>query len=165
MYKKIMVPLDGSKLAESVLPHVEGFIKSCEVSTLIFIRALRPEPIGTIGSYRTSEVDLGLIKENIKRVEEGKKASAEGYLAQVVDQFSNNSAVTFQTQVVFGDVAKSLIDYAEEYDIDLILIATHGRSGMSRWVRGSIADRILLASRIPVLMVQAPGTMGESREG
>ena len=47
-------------------------------------------------------------------------------------------------------------------DIDLILIATHGRSGVSRWVRGSIADRILRASSVPVLMVRAPGTMGES---
>jgi len=46
----------------------------------------------------------------------------------------------------------------------MILIATHGRSGVSRWVRGSIADRILRASRVPVLMVRAPGTMGEGKD-
>ena len=158
MYKKIMVPLDGSELAECVLPHVEGFIEKCPIKTITFIRALKPEPMMSRGSYATSEVNFKRIEENTKKIEEEKKSSAEGYLAQVTDRFSKYAAVTFQTKVIIGDVADSLIDYASENDIDLIIIATHGRSGISRWVRGSIADRILRASRIPVLMVRAPGT-------
>ena len=79
----------------------------------------------------------------------------------MVNRLGKHDEVKFQTEVIAGNVADSLIDYAEDNDIDLILIATHGRSGVSRWVRGSIADRILRASRIPVLMVRAPGTMGE----
>ncbi len=63
--------------------------------------------------------------------------------------------------VIVGEVADSLIDYSEANDIDLILIATHGRSEVSRWVRGSIADRILRASQIPVVMVRAPGTLND----
>ena len=63
-----------------------------------------------------------------------------------------------------GSVADKLIDYAEAHEVDMILMATHGRSGVSRWVRGSIADRILRASRVPVLMVRAPGTMGEGKD-
>ena len=63
-----------------------------------------------------------------------------------------------------GSVADKLIDYAEANEVDMILMATHGRSGVSRWVRGSIADRILRASRVPVLMVRAPGTMGEGKD-
>ena len=55
---------------------------------------------------------------------------------------------------------QSLADYVEASGIDLVLIATHGRSGISRWVRGSIADRILRSSRAPVLMVRADGQMG-----
>lgn len=158
MYKKIMVPLDGSELAECVLPHVEGFIENCRIKTIIFIRAVKPEPMLSRGSYTTGEVDFKRIEENTKKIEEEKKSSAEAYLAQVVDRFSRYATVTFQTKVTLGDVADRLIDYASQNDVDLILIATHGRSGISRWVRGSIADRILRASHIPVLMVRAPGT-------
>jgi nucleotide-binding universal stress UspA family protein len=57
-------------------------------------------------------------------------------------------------------VTENLIDYVEHHDIDLILIATHGRSGVTRWVRGSVADKILRASNIPVIMVRAPGSKG-----
>ena len=72
MYKKIMVPLDGSELAECVLPHVEGFIKSCEVSTMVFVRAVKPEPMFSQGSYMTGEVDVNMIEENTKRIEDEK---------------------------------------------------------------------------------------------
>ncbi len=158
MYRKILVPLDGSELAECVFPHIEGFIENCQVRTIIFIRAIKPDPMMSRGAYTTSEVDFKRIEENMKKIEAEKKSSAEGYLAQVADRFRKYATVTIRTKVVVGDVADSLIDYASENDIDLILIATHGRSGVSRWVRGSIADRILRASRIPVLMVRAPGT-------
>jgi nucleotide-binding universal stress UspA family protein len=65
--------------------------------------------------------------------------------------------------VLSGREAESLVDFVEANGIEMIIIATHGRSGVSRWVRGSIADRILRASRVPVLMVRAPGTMSEGR--
>jgi len=160
MYKKIMVPLDGSELAECVLPHVEGFIASCQVSTIVFVRAVKPEPMVSRGAYATGEVDLTVIEENTQRIEAEKKSSAKNYLDQVVGRLKHDG-VEFQTEVIVGTVAESLIDYTEANNIDMILIATHGRSGVSRWVRGSIADRILRGSSIPVLMVRAPGTMAE----
>jgi nucleotide-binding universal stress UspA family protein len=72
--------------------------------------------------------------------------------------------VKFQTKVLAGKAADSLIDYSEANDIDLILMATHGRSGVGRWIRGSMADRILRASRAPVLMVRAPGARSERKD-
>ena len=69
-----------------------------------------------------------------------------------------------QTVVVVGKVADTLVDCTEANNNDLILIATHGRSGVSRWVRGSIADRILRAASIPVLMVRAPGTASDKND-
>ena len=108
MYKKIMVPLDGSELAECVLPHVEGFIKNCEVSTMVFVRAVKPEPMFSQGSYMTSEVDLEKIRENTKRNEEEKKSSAEQYLKQVVNRLGKHDEVKFQTEVIAGNVAESL---------------------------------------------------------
>ena len=160
MYQKIMVPLDGSELAECVLPHVEGFIQNCQVSTIVFVRAVKPEPTVARGAYTSGEVDLSVIEENTKRIEEEKKATAKNYLDEVASRLKGDG-VAFETEVLIGTVAESLIDYTEANNVDMILIATHGRSGVSRWVRGSIADRILRGSSIPVLMVRAPGTMGE----
>lgn len=64
-------------------------------------------------------------------------------------------------EVLVGGVAESLADYTETKGIDLIVIATHGRSGISRWVRGSIADRVLRFSPVPVLMDRANGSMSQ----
>ena len=163
MYTKIMVPLDGSELAECVLPHVETFIAGCQVSTIVFVRVIELGQITFGGSYAATEADIMTIEANAKRIEEERKSSTEEYLKEVVSRFKQDG-VKFQTEVIAGKVADTLVDYTEANNIDLILIATHGRSGVSRWVRGSIADRILRASRVPVLMVRAPGTMSESKD-
>jgi nucleotide-binding universal stress UspA family protein len=161
MLKKIMVPLDGSELAECVLPHVEGFIESCRVGTIVFVRAIEPDPMSFRESYAIPEVDLEKIEAYTKKIEEERKSSAGKYLNDVVDRL-RQEGIEYHTEVIVGEVADSLMDYSESNDVDLILIATHGRSGISRWVRGSIADRILRASQIPVLMVRAPETKSES---
>ena len=67
------------------------------------------------------------------------------------------------TSVLVGPVADKLVDYVDANEIDLVLIATHGRSGISRWVRGSIADRVLRSARAPVLMVRAAGSMSDEK--
>ncbi len=61
----------------------------------------------------------------------------------------------FKAEVLVGQVADRLVDYIDANKIDLVLIATHGRSGISRWVRGSVADKVLRSSHAPVLMVRA----------
>ena len=162
MYQKIMVPLDGSELAECVLPHVTTFISGCQVNTLVFVRVIEPATLTYRGAYVTSKDDLDKIETNTRRVEEERKKQAAEYLQGVVSRLKSDG-VKYQTEVLSGKVAESLVDYVEANNIDMIIIATHGRSGVSRWVRGSIADRILRASRVPVLMVRAPGTMSESR--
>ena len=163
MYKKIMVPLDGSELAECVLPHVKSFIAGCQVGTIILTRVVEAAPLSYRSAYVTDEFDLTKIEDQTNKIEEKRKSSAEEYLKEMVNRIEQEGVV-LQTEVIVGKVADSLVDFAESNDIDLILIATHGRSGVSRWVRGSIADRILRASRIPVLMVRAPGTMGEGKD-
>lgn len=162
MFTKIMVPLDGSELAECVLPHVEAFISGCQVNTIVFVRVIAPTPMSSRGTYVTSKEDLEKIEASTKRIEEDRKSAAAEYLKQVVSQLKPDS-VELKTEVIVGGVAEILVDYTEENDVDLILIATHGRSGVSRWVRGSIADRILRAAKVPVLMVRAPGTFQESK--
>lgn len=151
MYEKIMVPLDGSELAECVLPHVEGFIKGCHVSNVVFVRVVEPitAPVGNVYVGR----------EESRERESTRKSAVKDYLNQIVDRLKHEGTELY-SEVLVGRVADSLADYTEKNDIDLILIATHGRSGVTRWVRGSIADKILRYSNVPVLMVRTPGTKG-----
>ena len=153
MYKKIMVPLDGSQLAECVLPHVEAFVQSFSLSKVALVRVVEPEDLP---AYRVEGNILSQVK--LDR-ESGRKTAAEDYLAHVGRKLKHGET-PLHTEVLIGRVPESLIDYAEQKDIDLIVIATHGRSGVTRWVRGSVADKILRSANVPVLMVRAPGTKG-----
>ena len=152
MYKKIMVPLDGSELAECVLPHVEAFIEGCQVNHFVFVRVVEPAAAFYSGDYPISP-------EVMQERETAGEKIASDYLDQIVSRLEHKNAELY-SEVLVGNVADSLADYSENNEFDLILIATHGRSGVSRWVRGSIADKVLRSSRIPVLMVRAPGSEG-----
>jgi nucleotide-binding universal stress UspA family protein len=148
MYQKILVPLDGSELAECVLPHVEVLARGCQAKSVAFIRAIEPfhQPAG----------DYLFDLEQITRIDAGNKLAAEAYLEKISSKVSlTGTAVA--TVFKFGQPGEILVDYAAQNQVDLIVIATHGRSGVSRWIWGSVADRILRAACVPVLMVRAPG--------
>ena len=156
MYKKIMVPLDGSELAECVLDHVEIFIKECKVDKVVFIRMVEPFTF----PFAASEPSPVLKEiEKMNKMDEMRRSKAEEYLKQVADRFKNENT-QIHTKAMIGSVPEGLIEYMGESRIDLVIMATHGRSGVSRWVRGSVADRVLRASFVPVLLVRAPGTTG-----
>ncbi len=152
MYKKILVPLDGSELAECVLPHVESIVKGCGVETVAFVRVVEPIHIPIIGGegYISSTDDW-------KRMESESRAAAQNYLNQLMDRVKYNG-INVEPEVLDGGRAPDMIaDYASKSEVALIIIATHGRSGASRWVWGSVADRILRSACVPVLMIRAPG--------
>ena len=148
MYNTIMVPLDGSELAECVLPHVEAFIAGCQVQSIVLVRVVEP-----VTQIIGAEYAINL--EDLQERESARKSAAKEYLDNVVKRLEK-TGVQIRTEVIEGRVADSLADYADKHKFDLILIATHGRSGVSRWVWGSVADRILHAATIPILMVRAP---------
>ena len=152
MYKKIMVPLDGSEVAECVLPHVEGFIKGYHVTNVVLVRVVGPP-----AAFHYGEVTIS--PEIYEETESARKSAAKDYLDQIKNRLKHEGT-ELHLEVLVGRITESLIDYAENNDIDLILIATHGRSGVTRWVRGSVADKILRSANVPVLMVRAPGTKG-----
>jgi nucleotide-binding universal stress UspA family protein len=157
MYQKIMVPLDGSQLAECVLPHVESIVRGCGSAHVTFIRVVEPVriPMGT-------EIDgaAAFSAQEAQRVQEGvdseNRTIAEEYLTRIAGR-NRYPGAEVETRIVMGRAAETLAKYAEENRIDLIVIATHGLSGISRWVWGSVADRVLRAACVPVLMVRAPG--------
>ena len=150
MYKKIMVPLDGSKLAECVFPHVESLVKGGQVAELVFVRIVEPYSFSLMSGEEVPKPDdIGLFDVETK-------AAAEKYVQTVADRAESNG-VTVWGEVPIGRPSVKLAEYANTGGFDLVVIATHGRSGVSRWVLGSVADRLLRAVCVPILMVRAPG--------
>jgi nucleotide-binding universal stress UspA family protein len=150
MYKKILVPLDGSKLAECVLTHVEALAKGCQVAEVEFVQVYAPFQIPP----GTEPVPLKLAE--IAEISAQEKKATEDYIRQVVEQFDPGPA-KLKGVVLSGPVMETLTDYIAKNDIDLVVMATHGSSGISRWVWGSVTDRLLRSSCAPLLMVRAPG--------
>ena len=153
MYKKIMVPLDGSKLAECVFPHLETIIKGCESPEVIVVQAVEPLSV----PYGREVLQFTSL-EQVKAFETHQKVEAEKYLKEIVARLEK-TGVNVKADVIYGKAGESLSDYATKNDVDLVIIATHGRSGISRWVWGSVADRLVRSVCVPVLMVRAPGSV------
>ena len=157
MYKKILVPMDGSELAECVLPHVESIAKGCGAGSVVFARVVEPAtaPYGAMGDGGAviTQQDTARMRADIDATH---KNETEHYLNQLVSR-QKYEGVKVQSILIIGKTADSVAEYATKNDVDLIIIATHGRSGISRWVWGSVADRILRSACVPVLMVRAPG--------
>ena len=151
MYKKILVPVDGSELAECVLPHVASIAKGCGAQTIVFVRAIEPVQM-------MADADGGgsFTNEDIKDIAKETRDNTENYLSQLVER-TKHYGVNIQSEGLFGKAAEVIADYATNNEVDLIVISTHGRSGVSRWVWGSVANRILRSACVPVMMIRAPG--------
>jgi len=148
MYKKILVPLDGSELAECVLPHVESIAKGCGVETVVLLRV--------INTYVPSAVEAYFPEDQKKEMDKKAEVAAGTYLDEIGARIKLDG-VNLQKQTITGRPGDVIGEYASKNGVDLITIATHGRSGVSRWAWGSVADRLLRSSCVPVLMVRAPG--------
>ncbi|MDD5127337.1 MAG: universal stress protein [Dehalococcoidales bacterium] len=154
MYNKILVPLDGSKLGEAVVPFVNEIISGAKESRKIEIKLLqvvpseRDEIIQGVGSY----VHIPYTREEMEQI----KRSAVAYLDKVGGELKKSPNVTVTSLVKFGnDPAGEILKASDELNIDLVTISTHGRSGISRWAFGSVADKILRGGKTPVFMVRA----------
>ena len=147
MYQTLMVPLDGSELAECVLHHVEDLAQGGQVQKVILSQVIVPLFPHSGYTY------IG--EKQIKEIEKIHQTAAKEYLQEVAARLMLSPETKLETQVLYGDAAETLSDFAKRSEVDLIVIATHGRSGVGRWVMGSVADRILRSSGAPVLMVRA----------
>ena len=162
MYKRILIPLDGSKLAECALPHAEELAKGCgtEEVTLISVteqvrgRTRAPEAMEV---YNATD-DPGVQKAGSEiTVTFGKKErQAQRYLGRIAKRLEAKG-VKVRTEILSWPPAESIASYAEHNGADIIVMSSHGRSGPSRWAHGSVADKVLRLNCVPVLMVRAPG--------
>ena len=141
MYKKILVPLDGSKLAKKALDEAEKLAKTFD-SEIILIQVVHFLPI-----YGSPELVTPLI------VDEKQKESAEKYLTNLTEELKKRGLKATCAVRTGQQVAVEIIDFAKESGIELIVMCTHGRSGITRWVLGSVAHKVLTRAETPILLI------------
>jgi len=147
MYKTILVPLDGSKRAESILPHVENLARIFK-SKVIFFVAIEP-----VLMLAYNEI-IGM-SEFIEKNDYLKEDSA-AYLDSLQKQFSQKG-IKVRTLIDHGPVVKAIVDAAERENADLVAMASHGRTGLSRTFYGSIAAGVLQRIDRPLLLIRSRG--------
>lgn len=145
MYKKILVPLDGSKRAERILPYVEELAKKFG-SHLVLLQVIEPSVV------LAAPYDMGHYYDitQIERVTE----EAKEYLRGLQGEFLAKGIET-ETIVDNGPVVTCILEEAVRKDVDLIAMASHGRSGLARAFYGSVAAGMLHQADRPLLLIRA----------
>jgi len=145
MYKVILVPLDGSERAEAILPHVDDLAR-CYRAKVVFLQVVEPEPL-LIGP----DVVYPIVNQEMM---EGRTQAAEAYLAKRSAEFQERG-IKVETRVAHGPVVEEIINRAERSKADLIAMASHGRTGLSRVFYGSVAAGVLNKVDRPLFLVRS----------
>jgi nucleotide-binding universal stress UspA family protein len=162
MYKRILVALDGSELAERILPHVEALGRALG-STLIVLRATTPpEKIIAELNAGTMLPAAGII-DPVPFID-AEREEVDAYLARIADRL-RGSGLTVQTERPDRPAAAAILQSADEFDVDLIAMTSHGRTGLGRLVFGSVAGEVLHGATRPLLVVHVNDRADGSRSG
>lgn len=145
MFKKILVPLDGSTLAESALPYAISLADSYG-GELILLRVVPPTVMPAL-EYSMVSPDL------MASVRDEHIAGATAYL-KGIEEGDSTEGIPHRSLLSEGEVAETILGAIEEVGADSVVMATRGRSGIARWMLGSVADRIVRNSSVPVLLIR-----------
>ena len=141
MYKKILVPLDGSELAETVLPHAEALAKP-EGAEIVLLR-VTVTPNESLFSRNPA-----LATHIVKEMEDETDAYIKAEVSKLKDEGAKVTGITRN-----GPVPDIILAVAEETHADVIAMSTHGRTGVQRWLMGSVADKVVHHAHIPVMLI------------
>jgi nucleotide-binding universal stress UspA family protein len=131
MYERILVPVDGSETAEAILPFAEKVAGPLDAELVLL--------------HVVADAKGGYVFPN--------RAEAVKYLDSLADRLANKG-IRVRTGLGFGSLPEAILSAADKWNADLIAMATHARSGLSRLVVGSVAEAVLRAARVPVLMMR-----------
>ncbi len=147
MQGQIVVPLDGSRLAEKALPHAVALARTTNSGLTLLQVISIPQAMNPLawGAPPASTVSA---------IREGMLESANEYLRSITLRLGSDGTAA-QIEVLEGDAAEAIIVYAEQHpEVAMIVMATRGRSGLTRWVLGSIAEKVLEASPVPLTLIR-----------
>jgi len=169
MFRKILVPLDGSSLSEAVLPYVEQLISETNAEVTLLAVAESPAPIDKTTVEHSGVRDVVAAATAVEPTIEQTTIIREGetqpqaeqrirdeltaYLAERGRGLAATGTMTTHT-VLFGDPADRIVDYANQGRFDVIAMATHGYSGLRHLLAGSVTSRVLEQTGRPVLLVR-----------
>lgn len=146
MFTKILVPLDGSVLAESVLPTVTQLALDFK-ATIVLMRVHVPSYVPYLADTPYSLVEIS------RREEEECRTYLEATAVRL-----RNRGLTVDMLVHEGNPADAILDAVDVAQADLIAMTTHGRSGVGRWLLGSVADRVVHGAKVPILLTRGLAT-------
>ena len=143
MYKRALVPLDGSPIAEAIIPFILEIAGPLDME-VVLLRVVEPiPPIALEGSRHIEVEDVEL-----------RRTDAEEYLAPIAAEL-RNKGVRVERRVRRGNAVDQIVAAAREAGADLIAMSTHGRGGLGRLVFGSVAQAVLRQAEVPVFLMRA----------
>jgi len=146
MYNKILVPLDGSELAECTLSHLKAIALGCHVSDVVLLRVIEPLPSQTYAALAGGGTAI------IQQVEQERQEEAKKYIANKTEEIKKDG-INASPAIANGYAADEILKYSQNSGVDLIIMSTHGRGGISRLFLGSVTGKVLHSSAQPVLVV------------
>jgi len=152
-FRRILVPLDGSGLAEAAL--ARAVTLAGDDGTIMLLRAAEAH---TIPGADPTDAQVEVVRE------------AEEYLAGIAARLERQGGKKVETSVWYGPAASAIVEAARVRKADLIAMSTHGRSGLGRLILGSVAESVLRGTNIPILLLradeaplEAPGPAGHAK--
>jgi len=140
MYKKILVAVDGSKFAKNAVRHALSIAKSDNAELIALSVIDNTNYLGLSSKSSIFDVNDILTKESKKNLEEVKNIVGE--------------EISLKTDIAEGSPANEIINYVEENDIDLIIMGSSGKTGLEKFLLGSVADKVVKGSKTSVLIVR-----------
>jgi nucleotide-binding universal stress UspA family protein len=151
MYQTILVPLDGSRRAETILNHVEELARSTRGKLILMTALAHKARAG--GEGIPSHLDEGELEQRMQK--------AQSYLSGLSEELRGRD-IQAQARIVYGPAVEAITKVAEEEGADLIALASHGRTGLERVFYGSIAAGILQTVDRPLLLIRSRGIKVDS---
>ncbi len=145
MFKRILVTLDGSDFAERALDPAFQIAKICQAE-VVLLRVLAPDAIALSAGAGPQYLDLYNMREDAERSE------SEAYLRAIRAEWKA-AGVTVETRVALGAPPEMILRTAAGSGADLIVMSTHGRSGLDRFLYGSVAEAVLRGTQLPLLLI------------
>jgi nucleotide-binding universal stress UspA family protein len=144
MYRKILIPVDGSVLAECTFEHLKTIVTICNPTQV--------ELITVVGLAEHILIEGGASKAELLKMRDRYEVKAKEYLLETGKKLKSQG-INAKGVIVNGNPAEGIIDYAEKNNFDLVIMSTHGRSGIGRWFLGSVTEKVLRYCKVPVLIV------------
>lgn len=181
-YNKVVVPLDGSKLAETILPHVEKIAKGCSIPQVVLVTVTEPIKVkrpaanefrDSPEAYRPPLIYYGpyTVAGGVSYPEAvinlpvtiGRMAkTGYNYLVRIAEGL-DKKGIPVSIALLVGDVAEEVANFAKDENADLIMMASRGRTGLRRWDVGNAAPKVFRTTQIPIMMVKPPAGFKETK--